>query len=96
MDARGRIFSGCNVENHSSPSSLCAEQAAVASAVAGGSHDLIALAIVAEGDPRVLPCGRCRQVLIEFGPSMLVLAARPDEEPEELLLADLLPRPFRR
>src|SRR5439155_15659346 len=93
--ASGEIFVGCNVENVSYGLTICAERAAVFSAVAAGHRQFNALAVVAEGG--ATPCGACRQVLAEFChdlPIYLVDAARPDRI-EEVRLRALLPRAFR-
>jgi len=69
----GRIVTGCNVENVSYGLALCAECAVVCALHSGGGGRLVALACV-DGAGRVLmPCGRCRQVLMEHGgPAMLI------------------------
>lgn len=86
----GRVIGGCNVENASYGLSLCAE-CSIASALAGsGGGRLVALVVVG-GDGRYLPpCGRCRQVLYEFGGPELQI----DTDTEVLTLADLLPGAF--
>src|ERR1700748_3310601 len=71
----GRVVTGCNVENASYGLTLCAEcglvsalHAAPPPAATGPAPPLlIAVAVVAgDGDP-LLPCGRCRQLLLEAG-----------------------------
>src|ERR1700760_4809211 len=78
LTADGRVISGCNVENASFGMTLCAECGLVSAlhAGAGGSGPgaaggaaprLVAVAAGAgDGDP-LLPCGRCRQLLLEAG-----------------------------
>ena len=93
----GRVVTGCNVENASFGLTLCAECGLVSALHAvppatsgGGTPELVAIAVVAgDGDP-LLPCGRCRQLLLEAGgPGLLVdTAAGP------LPLAELLPAAF--
>ena len=58
----GREFAGVNVENASYPLGICAEESAIAAAVAAGYRpgDLEAIGITAS------PCGGCRQWLYEF------------------------------
>ena len=86
----GRIVTGCNVENVSYGLALCAECAVVCALHSGGGGRLVALACV-DGAGRVLmPCGRCRQVLMEHGgPGMLI-----DHADGPRPLGELLPDAF--
>ncbi len=95
----GRVVTGCNVENASFGLTLCAECGLVSAlhAMPPPATDgiapaplLIAVAVVAgDGDP-LLPCGRCRQLLLEAGgPALLV-----DTASGPVTLADLLPASF--
>ena len=92
----GRIFGGCNVENASSASSLCAEQAAVARAAGEGARRFRALLVLTASRRPTPPCGRCRQVLAEFAENLRIVMVTTGGRSEEATLADLLPRPFRR
>jgi cytidine deaminase len=74
LDAKGRVFLGCNVENASYGLSVCAERHAVAAAVAAGAGRIEALAVVTGTEPPSSPCGACRQVLVEFGDFTVILA----------------------
>ena len=73
------VVVGCNVENSSYGLSLCAERNAIASMVAMGHMDPVAIAIVGgqSGTP-CPPCGACRQVMAEFNPDMLVVLESPN------------------
>jgi len=95
----GRVVTGCNVENASYGLTLCAEcglvsalHAAGAGALhaAGAGAPLVAVAVVAgDGEP-LMPCGRCRQLLLEAGgPGLLVDTANGPVE-----LGVLLPAAF--
>ena len=57
------IVTGVNVENASYPLSVCAERNAIAKAVAAGTTDIRAVAVVSDADTPTPPCGGCRQVL---------------------------------
>ena len=61
----GRIVVGCNVENVSYGLGLCAECAVVCALISGGRGRLLALAVVDATRTALMPCGRCRQLLLE-------------------------------
>jgi cytidine deaminase len=90
QDAQGNIFSGCNVENLSFGLTICAERAAIATAIAAGSRDLRRVVVVADTDTPVSPCGACRQVMAEFGITEIRLCNR--REHLDFTLEQLLPR----
>src|ERR1700719_3264978 len=73
VTADGRLVTGCNVENASYGLTLCAECGLVSALHASGGGTLAAVSVVSGDGQRLLPCGRCRQLLIEAGgPSLLV------------------------
>lgn len=69
----GRIVSGCNVENASYGVGLCAECGLVSQLQATGGGRLVAFACVDATGGVLMPCGRCRQLLYEFGGEELLL-----------------------
>lgn len=86
----GRIVVGCNVENVSYGLGLCAECAVVCALHSSGGGRLLALACVDGSGAVLMPCGRCRQVLLEHGgPAMLI-----DHAAGPRPLAELLPDAF--
>ena len=90
LTADGQVVSGCNVENSSYGLTLCAECGLVSAVHASGAAALRAVAVVAGDGQPLLPCGRCRQLLLEAGgPDLLVDTA---EGPVELKV--LLPAAF--
>ena len=90
----GRIYSGCNVENASYPASMCAERVAVATAVADGARDFVALVIATDAAEPAPPCGVCRQVLGELGPRLEVVSCTSRGGESRWSVASLLPSPF--
>jgi cytidine deaminase len=100
LAADGQVVTGCNVENSSYGLTLCAECGLVSALHASGAGTvevsgagagaLRAVAVVAGDGQPLLPCGRCRQLLLEAGgPDLLVDTA---EGPVELKV--LLPAAF--
>lgn len=88
----GTVFTGCNVENLSFGLTMCAERVAVGTAVAAGRRDFRRIAIAADTEAPISPCGACRQVLAEFHPALQILSANLKGQTEVFSLADLLPR----
>ena len=69
----GRIVSGANIENAAYGVTLCAECSMVSEMVMGGGGKLVAFACVNGAGERLMPCGRCRQLLSEHAaPGMLL------------------------
>jgi cytidine deaminase len=92
--ADGCVFLGCNVENASYPAGICAERAALGSAVAAGARAFTALAVAGSGKDLCMPCGVCRQSLFEFAPGLRVVCAGPGDVFEVFTLCELLPSGF--
>lgn len=69
----GRIISGCNVENASYGLTLCAECALVSALHMSGGGKLVAFACVNGDGDRLMPCGRCRQLLYEHSTEGMLL-----------------------
>jgi cytidine deaminase len=93
LSESGRVFSGVNVENAAYPASMCAERAAVFSAVSEGVRHFVAIAVAT--DNAGSPCGSCRQVLAEFNGDMQVLLVDGEGAIRlETTVSELLPRAF--
>jgi cytidine deaminase len=90
--ADGTVFTGCNVENLSFGLTMCAERVAIGAAVAAGHREFRCIAIVADTDVPISPCGACRQVMAEFNPSLKIIPSNLKGLSEEFSLAELLPR----
>jgi len=93
----GNITTGCNVENASYRLTTCAEQSAIASAVAlyGPSTRLRAIVIVNLNDAASPPCGGCRQTIREFGsPVTEIFFPSADGSLLRSTITNLLPHAF--
>ena len=89
----GPVFIGCNVENASYGLTICAERAALVSAVAAGHRRFRRIVVVSDSDPPASPCGACRQMLAEFGLELRIDAVGPGRA-LHWTLAELLPDAF--
>lgn len=93
--ADGQIFSGCNVENAAYGLTNCAERTAIFSARAQGRmEEIVAVCIYTPTAIPTPPCGSCRQVLNEFGPTMQVRMICDGAEVITTTLDQLLPGAF--
>jgi cytidine deaminase len=86
----GRIVSGCNVENASYGLGLCAECGLVSELQNTGGGRLTHFTCVDGRGEILVPCGRCRQLLYEFGGPDLLLETPAGLRP----LSAMLPQPF--
>eukprot|EP01068_Selenidium_serpulae_P012652 Selendium_serpulae@DN5857_c1_g1_i4.p2 len=68
MNEKSVLFTGCNVENRYIGAGICAECVAISKALAAGSKKIKSIAIACvSAEVVAMPCGRCRQFIIEFG-----------------------------
>jgi len=91
----GAVFVGSNIENISYGLTICAERIAVASAVAAGQREFVAIAVVADTNEPIVPCGACRQFLAEFAPELIIVSATMRGGQKVENLSQLLPDPKR-
>jgi len=90
VDSDGTMVTGCNVENASYGLTLCAECGLVSAQHAVGAGPLVAVSVVAADGAPLMPCGRCRQLLLEAGGPGVLL----DAEAGPQRLGELLPGAF--
>lgn len=92
----GRMFRGVNIENASYGATNCAERTAIFATYANGyrKEDVVALAIVSNGNRLAAPCGICRQVLSELIDldTPIYLSNKLDEK--TVTIRELLPMNF--
>lgn len=104
LSQKGKVYTGCNVENASYGLTVCAERSAVFRAVGEGEREFVKIAVVggSQGVPEheqreiISPCGACRQVLVEFSPDIEVIMSNLKGEIKVLKLTELLPYAFHR
>jgi cytidine deaminase len=92
----GHIVTGCNVENASYRLTTCAEQSAIAAAVAthGPAIRVQAVVVVNLNGAPCAPCGACRQTLLEFSNPQTTIVFPESQGPTTTTMSTLLPHAF--
>jgi homotetrameric cytidine deaminase len=90
----GSIVTGSNVEVACSATGVCAERVAISTAVHQGKKP-IEIAIVADSETPIPPCGICRQFMLEFSP-LSVIMANMDGQTKRSTAYKLLPLRYER
>ena len=90
----GTIFTGCNVENAAYGATICAERTAMVKAVSEGHRDFDTIVIAGRSEDHCVPCGTCRQVMMEFAPDLTVICLNGKGESKRFALKELLPYGF--
>jgi len=98
MAKSGKIYSGCNIENHGIMS-VCAERVAFLKAISEGEHDFEYIVVCGGPDIGILeeclPCGYCRQFMSEFVSSdFKIYGLLSDDTVSTYSISDLLPHSF--
>ena len=65
-DEKGRIHSGCNIENAAYPQGWCAEPSAISHLIMAGGKSIREVVVIGNGTTLCTPCGGCRQKIREF------------------------------
>lgn len=90
--ADGRIITAVNAYHFTG--GPCAELVLIGAAAAQGAYELDTIVAVGDRDRGVVPpCGRCRQVLLDYFPALEVIVG-PTDHPRSVPLTDLLPETY--
>lgn len=95
----GKIYVGCNIENHGIQS-ICAERTAFVKALSEGEREFESIAVVGarkgeEPTEKCLPCGYCRQFMSEFvDKDFKILVEDEGNNIEKFSMSELLPHGF--
>jgi cytidine deaminase len=91
----GKVYRGCNIENAAYSMTNCAERTAIFKAISEDDKEFVAIAVVADTNRPISPCGACRQVIAELCPKdMKVILTNLDGDIQELTVSELLPGAF--
>lgn len=98
LTASGKVYMGCNIENHGLMS-VCSERTAFLKAISEGEKDFVSIAVVS--GPRdaeaggITPCGYCRQFMSEFvNKDFKIYTLAKESNVVEYTMEDLLPHSF--
>lgn len=95
LTKNNQLFLGSNIENSSYSLTCCAERVAIFKAISEGETSFIKLAVVANTDKPVTPCGACRQVMSEFfDDQVTIYLANKQAEIKKVKISNLLPDAF--
>lgn len=98
VSKNGKIYSGCNIENHGIMA-ICAERVAFTKAISEGEKDFDYIVVCGGKDENnlddCLPCGYCRQFMTEFvDENFKIYALGPNDKITPYSISDLLPHNF--
>lgn len=95
LAGNGAVYAGVNIENASFGATICAERTAFAKAISEGVREFEAIAVVSS-EGTALPCGICRQFMLEFCASDFKIITGDDAESLRIYtLSELMPEGFR-
>ena len=94
----GKVYTGCNVENHGIQS-ICAERCAFLKALSEGKKEFVSIVVVGAKEnediqEECLPCGYCRQFMSEFVQDDFKIITIDNGKTKEYYLSELLPHNF--
>ena len=95
----GKIYTGCNVENHGIQS-ICAERTAFVKAISEGEREFECILVLAGYEKNgelefCTPCGYCRQFISEFvDKDFKIYTYYGDGKMDTFSIQDLLPHSF--
>ncbi|MET9429024.1 cytidine deaminase [Streptomyces sp. NPDC003036] len=88
----GRIVTAVNAYHFTG--GPCAELVLIGTSAAQGAYELDTIVAVGDRDRGVVPpCGRCRQVLLDYFPALRVIVGS-GERVRSVLITDLLPETY--
>lgn len=94
LTSRGKVYTGCNVENSSYGLTVCAERTALFKAVSEGATKFRALAIASDERGFTSPCGACRQVIMDLAGDIDIVLSSRNGSIKVMKMSELLPEPF--
>lgn len=95
LTKEGKVYQGANIETSSYSLTICAERTAIFTSIVEGERNFKAIAVAADTEEYISPCGACRQVLADLcGLNIDVILINKYGKSKVLKLKDLLPYSF--
>lgn len=95
LTKEGKVYQGANIETSSYSLTMCAERTAIFTSIVEGERNFKAIAVAADTEEYISPCGACRQVLADLcGLNIDVILINKYGKSKVLKLKDLLPYSF--
>ncbi len=92
---KGKIITGCNIENASYGGTVCAERVAILKAVSEGVSKFTDIVVVTGVRPPATPCALCLQMMAEFlSPDARIWVGDTKDLQACYTFSELLPHPF--
>ena len=94
----GKVYLGCNVENHGIQA-ICAERVAFVKALSEGEKEFESITVVGalkgqEPTDKCMPCGYCRQFMSEYVDKDFKICVVDNDNIQEFTIDELLPHNF--
>ena len=94
LTEEGNLYTGCNIESAAYSATICAERTALVKSVSEGDLKIASLAVASSSGDFTFPCGICRQILVEFNPTLRLIVGNQQDQLKVFLLKELLPEAF--
>jgi len=90
VTSKGKIYTGCNIENIRYGELICAERNAIYNAISNGEQNFQEMYIIANYRGELKPCRLCRSAIAELCPNIKIKTLNlNDNKTAELSLKDL-------
>ena len=95
----GKIYMGCNIENHGIQG-ICGERTAFVKALSEGEREFESITVVGatkgtEPTEECMPCGYCRQFMSEFVDDNFKIYTLDGKKVKEYRMKEILPYSFK-
>lgn len=94
LTVENKVYTGCNVESSSYSLTICAERNAIFKAISEGEREFKAIAVAADTEDFISPCGACRQVISDLCGDIDIIMVNSNGDYMVKKTSELLPFAF--